>query len=219
MYQPVDGKPFTVSMGLRTLDLDDWIEIDEHFAAEIAQKRELFATQRNQVFAHLPQGLAGSRETLDLLLEFLPKRFPEQFGDLEAVDDLHPLEQAGFLVQEDLAMMSKIDGQWVLTAGNICFPSRWDLTSKIGRDITTIHEPVPHYEERIGHATRVMFDKLTVDRPVWRINWSVLDSPELFQPSGTARITVGAGFDPENLENTLYFRCERQTLRVLPKSG
>ena len=56
-YIPVKGQPFTVSMGLRTMNPEEWIEIDEHYDAELVQKRDLLDNRRAEVFAALPQGL------------------------------------------------------------------------------------------------------------------------------------------------------------------
>lgn len=220
-YIPVKGQPFTVSMGLRSMDPDTWIEIDEHYDTELAQKRHLLETRKAEVLAVLPEGLAGSEEALERLIDYLPAHFPERFAARTDVDEsLHPLEAASLLVQEDLAVMSPRDGQWVLTAAAVCFPSRWDLASKIGADMHGIHEPVPHYEERIGRATDAMFNKLTSDRPVWRINWTVLDSPELFQPSATGRKErIRSQLSVEEFGDSTYFRTERQTLWKLPGSG
>lgn len=220
-YIPVRGQPFTVSMGLRSMDQDQWIEIDTDFEAEIAEKRRLLEGHRKQVFVALPAGTNGSREVLAKLVEYLPMQFPDRFPQAVDVDDsLHPLEAASLLVQEDLAIMSPEGGQWLLTAASICFPSRWDLASKVGANMHGIHEPVPHYEERIGAATNAVFNKMTPDRPVWRLNWTVLDSPELFQPAVTGRKTRRyPQFGPEEFGEVMYFRTERQTLWKLPRSG
>ena len=220
-YIPVKGQPFTVSMGLRTMNPEEWIEIDEHYDAELVQKRDLLDQRRAEVFAALPQGLDASQEVLTKLVDHLPARFPDRFPETIPIDgSRHPLEVASRLVQEDLAVMSPQDGQWILTAASICFPSRWDLAVKIGADMHGIHRPVPHYEERIGAATDAMFDKLTPDRPVWRINWTVLDSPELFQPSATGRkARTQKRWTAEEFGAAMYFRTERQTLWKLPKSG
>ena len=216
-YLPLDGKPFTVGMGLRALDVAQWIEIDDSYATEIEQKQILYREHPNQIFATMPEGLAGSIETLELVSEHIEKINPKL--QTEPVDpDLHPLHSASLLVQEDLCVMSRMDGQWKLTAASVCFPSRWDLTEKIGASLREIHAPVPHYEERIGQATDTMFDKFEVERPVWRINWTILDNPELFQPQSIHR-----ELDPDLLldefAQKIFFRIERQTLRVLPKSG
>jgi hypothetical protein len=67
-YLPVKGEPFTVSMGLRTLDFDKWIEIDEEYEVELTEKRELLTNRKSEVFAALPGGLAGSVEVLEKLI-------------------------------------------------------------------------------------------------------------------------------------------------------
>ena len=220
-YVPVKGQPFTVSIGVRTMDLDKWIEIDGDYETELAQKRRLLANRKADVLAVLPEGLKGSEEVLHKLVAYLPAHFPDRFAaKIEIDESLHPLEAASLLVQEDLAVMSPQEGQWVLTAAAVCFPSRWDLASKIGADMHGIHEPVPHYEERIGHATDAMLDKLTADRPVWRVNWTVLDSPELFQPSATGRkARARPQLSVEEFGDSMYFRTERQTMWKLAESG
>jgi dimethylamine monooxygenase subunit A len=49
---------------------------------------------------------------------------------------------------------------------------------------------------------------------LWRLNWSILDDPALFQPAGTAGSAPGA----RRLDE-LTLRVERQTLRRLPRTG
>ena len=220
-YIPVKGQPFTVSMGLRTMALDTWIEIDENFEAEVAEKRHLLENKHDQVFAALPAGTNGSRELLAKLIGYLTTQFADRFPATVDMDEsLHPLESASLLVQEDLAIMSPHNGQWLLTAASVCFPSRWDLAAKIGADLHGIHAPVPHYEDRIGSATDAVFTKLTPDRPVWRLNWTVLDSPDLFQPAVTGRkARTRPQLSPEEFGDAIYFRTERQTLWKLPLSG
>ena len=203
-------------MGLRALDIAHWFEIDQNYFPDIQLKRDLYSKHPNQVFACQPEGLAGSVETLELISDHLVQLNPDL--PIQEVDSaLHPLHSASLLVQEDLCVMSRIDGQWVLTAASVCFPSRWDLTEKIGTSLRQIHAPVPHYEERIGQATDTMFDKFEVDRPVWRINWTILDNPELFQPKSIHR-DVDPDLSLEGFAQKIYFRIERQTLRVLPKT-
>ena len=232
-YVPQDGRLFTVSMGLRALDIAQWFEIDTHYQSEIEQKRELYSSNLEQVFQVTEAGLAGSQETLELIRDHLALHFPKVVGNLDSTaaaqvsQEHHPLLEASLLVQEDLCIMSHIGDQWVLTAAAVCFPSRWDLTQKIGTNLHEIHAPVPHYEERIGQATDAMFRKFTSDRPVWRINWTILDKPELYQPatshssspsnSGEGHVVVDE-MSADLFARSTYLRIERQTLRALPRS-
>ena len=218
-YMPVDGKPDRMHVGARALDLTNWIEINSDYEKDLAQKRDLLSAKHDEVFVSLPLGDAGSREVLDLLSEHLPRIFPDRWPNEVSIDPLlHPLEAASLLVQEDLCVMSQVGNDWILSAASLCFPSRWDVRDKIGKNLLGIHGPVPHYEEKIGAATQNIFDKLTVERPVWRVNWTVMDSGELHQPTAV-RSPDAMAITSSNIEQELHFRRERQTLRKLPKSG
>jgi hypothetical protein len=160
----------------------------------------------------------GSREVLALMREHLPRIFPQRWPAGVTVDESrHPLEAASLLVQEDLALMTQVGTDWILSAASLCFPSRWDVRDKIGKNLLGIHAPVPHYEEKIGTATQNLFDKLTVERPIWRVNWTVMDSGELHQPTAP-QSPDAMQLSSENIEQALHFRRERQTLRKLPES-
>ncbi len=218
-YMPVDGKPDRVHVGARALNLDDWIEINQDYEAYVAYKQELLSTKHDEVFVSLPMGDHGSCEVLALMREHLPRVFPQRWPTGVPVDESrHPLEAASLLVQEDLSLMTQVGTDWVLSAASLCFPSRWDVRDKIGKNLVGIHAPVPHYEEKIGTATQNLFDKLTVERPIWRVNWTVMDSGELHQPTAP-RGPDAMQLSSENIEQALHFRRERQTLRKLPESG
>jgi hypothetical protein len=231
IYLPYEAGPHRPSMGLQSLDLAEWIEIDRHFADELAGKQHLLASRHEEVFASLPEALAASQEALDLLVDHLPQRFPTIFkrsgraltniltGESWNLSspDLHPLDLAGRLIQEDLCLMQRREEGWCLTAASLCAPSRWSLAEKMGRPLAEIHAPVPLYAEKLARPVDRFFDKLTVAKPVFRVNWSIKDDPTLFQP---LRYTAPSG-PPITLETAgtkVYLRTERQTLRRFPVS-
>jgi len=222
-----------MAMGLNELNLGEWIEIDSNYCAEIEQKRRLLADRFADVFAAQPGSETGGREALELLTAHLAQRFPESF----ALDDsrfsnaltgetwnlrdapLHPLDLASRCVQEDLCLMQKRGEIYFLAAAAVCFPSRWKLRDKIGAPMREIHAPVPFYDEKIGASSDRFLNLLAADKPVWRINWSLHDSPELFQPEA-APAAIGSGIiTADNAGDSLWLRAERQTLRRLPLSG
>ncbi|MBK9740582.1 MAG: DUF3445 domain-containing protein [Actinobacteria bacterium] len=231
-YMPIDGRPLGVAMGTRPLDLNEWIEIDDQRVAVLEEKDRLLATRRDEVLAHLPAGRPGAEETLDLLIEHLPIRFPDVYGArpdgltdrqrgiVVRRDAGHPIVVAGRLVQEDLCIMTRTDdGRWVLSAASLCFPSRWRLADKIGRDLGDIHGPVPYYAETIGNPVDRFFERITPDNPVWRTNWHLLDDAALFQPQASRTWRDRMDLDGRDVGDALHFRVERQTLRALPSSG
>jgi len=231
-YLPIDGRPAGVGIGAHPLDLREWIEVDERRVEVLDEKDVLLATRRDEVLAHLPTGLEGSQETLDLLLRHLPTRFPEIYephpaglrdrerGIVVRVDSAHPIVVAGRLVQEDLSIMTREpDGRWVLSAASMCFPTRWRLREKIGKDLSGIHGPVPFYAEKIGSPVDHFFGRLTPENPVWRTNWTLLDDAALFQPEAARTWRHRMDLDGRDVGDALHFRVERQTLRALPDSG
>ncbi len=211
-YQPFDGRPFKQRIGIRPLDLAAWIEPDEEFESNLATKATLLAERHAEVFSALPYAMEASVEVDRLVAVHMSTYFPARSCEIDP--DLHPLDRAGRRVQEDLCLMVQHDGELRLAAASLCFPGRWRLADKIGRPMLAIHEPVARYAEDIGRATDDLLSRLTVERPVWRLNWSLVDDPTLFQPGGHGQ-TDAAPVDPEDL----YLRVERQTLRRLPETG
>jgi hypothetical protein len=99
----------------------------------------------------------------------------------------------------------------------VCFPSRWSLADKIGRDLGAIHGPVPGYGTALGRPVDGFFDRLRAERPMWRLNWTLLDTPELSLPDGDSRRAPAPPGD--DIGAHLWFRVERQTLRRLERTG
>ncbi|PWR22415.1 DUF3445 domain-containing protein [Zavarzinia compransoris] len=224
-------------MGLAGLDLGDWIQIDGHYAAEMAEKQRLLTDRHEAVFGALPGSEAMGAEVLALLVGHLPRRYGERFtveGDDEAMIEretgrrvalrdlgLHPLDRAGRLVQEDLCLMaSAAEGEpYRLVAASLCFPSRWALADKLGRPLSAIHGPVPAYEDKLAGAMDRFFALLKADRPVWRTNWSIHDDPALFQPSAHGNRPLDPPLSAGDAGGRMFLRSERQTLRRLPVTG
>jgi hypothetical protein len=230
-YRPFLDGPWRLAMGIKALDLEEWIEIDDRFAAQLADRRRLLDHERDAVLGELPESRPGQRELLALLLDHLPERFPEHYrrvdrhienratGErfaLAATDDA-PLELAGRLVQEDLCLMQRGEARYRLVAAVLCFPAHWRLADKLGRPLQAIHEPVPGFGERLAEPVDRFFANIQVTRPVWRLNWSLVDAPTLFRPPehrGNPR-----PISAEQAGRQLWLRVERQTLRRLPRSG
>ncbi len=207
-YVPLERRPFRLHMGLRPLEPSRWLEFDEDAAALRSLRARLIDEERERVVALDEPGRAPSAELLEVVLDHLARVHPERVAP---IGDDHPLVEAARLVCEDLCVMVREDA-WRLRAAVVCFPSRWDLREKIGATLREIHGPVPGYEAALGDPVDAFFDRIDVARGYWRLNWTLLDTPELFVPEG-ARAAPGG-----DLENW-YFRVERQTFRRLSGSG
>jgi len=195
-------------MGLRPMREDEWFEVDERRDEELALKEHLIETRRNVVVATTKEGDGASEELLAMTLQSLAAVYPQL--PREPRPGEHPIVQASLLVQEDLCVLVR-DEHWYLAAACVCFPSRWDLTSKIGTSLDAIHSPVPGYDETLARPTNAFFERLDPARSFWRLNWTLLDDPALHQPF--VRDASRAS------REGWYFRVERQTLRKLPATG
>lgn len=227
IYLPFAQGNRTLSLGLQPLKVEDWIEIDDQFVPYLQRKTELLTTNYAEVFASLPGTQSAQQEVLELLIDHLLRYFPEQYDRTSETitvkaaeqtwniaDFSQPLNLAGRLVQEDFCLMQPSDRGYILAAASLCFPLRWRLLKKLGKPLMQIHHPVPNYSEQLGSPVDRLLDRLKVDRPVFRVNWSIVETPELYlgyqSHSNIAPLELSA--------NNLWIRVERQTLRRLEQS-
>ncbi|MGO9452483.1 MAG: heme-dependent oxidative N-demethylase family protein [Candidatus Binataceae bacterium] len=246
-YPFADGN-YSFGLGLAPMREETWLEIDDRYAAEMREKARRLRDEYDAVFLALLGSERGQAETLELLLQHLTAYYPDSFrisgraaasdtadsfdpsgrienlvnGETWRIADFveAPLDLAARLVQEDLCLMSPGDtGTYVLSAGSVCFPFRWELSDKMGLPTAAIHHPVPGYDEKLaGPADRYMVE-LKPHKPSWRCNWNVVDAPDLHLKLGAPQSGIDRTITADNAGDKLWIRCERQTLRKLPKSG
>jgi dimethylamine monooxygenase subunit A len=217
---PAGPESFRWRLGLRTLNLHDWIELGPDADAAIEAKPRLMATHPDTVFAVLDDRVADeAREVAVTLAEHLAQRWPDTYGAPERQPlldpDLHPLDAAARLVPEDLILLVRRDGRLVVGGGSVCFPNRWDLRSKIGLTMAGVHEPVGRLNDQLEAPIDGFLDRLSPERSFWRLGWGVLDTPDWYTPTdGT-----GAPRPMDAPPGALYLRVERETLRRFPRTG
>ena len=229
-YLPLDGGRFRLMMGLMPLALEQWIEIDHRFTAALAAKRALLEARHSEVFAALDEAAAPAAELVAILADHLARYAPARFRreghrllNLAAGEewdlvrsDLHPLDLAGRLVQEDLCLMLPGESGYRLVAASLCSPAHWRLADKLGRPLLAIHAPVPGYAAKLAQPVDRFFTSLKPEKPVWRLNWGIQGHPEPFQP---VRLAGAGELTAANAGEQLWLRVERQTLRRLPVTG
>lgn len=194
------------AMGTRALVEDRWLLVDERRTDELARKRALLDTAHDVVSATLSGDAArdAAGEAADVVAAAAGRPLDPT---------LPPLEAAALVVQEDLCVLVPDAGGWRLAAGVVCFPSMWRLPDKVGLHLTGVHGPVPAYASELATRVDRFLDRLRPERPVWRRNWLLHDSPELHVPDPPP--AHGAPVVPDDL----WLRSERQALRRLPRTG
>lgn len=232
-YFPFTGEPYEPSMGLKPLDLRDWIEPDALQGEHLRLKADLLVRERDLVLRAPEETREACRELYRELARHLPRHHPDfyQLNDgflrVLATDRTVPatpppdasaetlLSSLSEWIQEDVCLLSPTPPVRI-TAGSVCFPSRWNLPEKFGLDPAAVHAPVPRFNATLGTPTRHFLERLTVEKPVWRLNWTLHDSDTLFSPHPVPGRT---DLTPDNVLGAVHLRIERQTLRRLPETG
>ena len=215
-YEPYAESPsstFRWRLGVRPLNLDDWLEVTEHHQTELAAKARIMAEHPGTAFAVLDDHVAVEAQEVAEAIVGHVRAHHDPAATLPS--GCHPLDGAARIVQEDLVLMVERDGRLVFGGGSVCFPNRWDLRSKLGLTMAEVHEPVSLLNEQLGSTIDDFLTRLTPQRPVWRLGWGVLDTDDLYQPvDGTAA--------PRPIDappTAHHLRVERETLRRFPATG
>lgn len=218
-----------LTMGLHRLDLDNWLIPDDQLAYQVALKQALWKEKGDAVFSALPESADAQLEVARAIGRHLPRRYPELYAHRPEglyckgtnrthywQDPLQALLTASWCIQEDLCILQPIGEAYVLTAASLCAPSYWRLLDKIGRPLDEVHNPVPGYEAGLSRKVNRFFERIRLERPVWRGNWSVVQGDRLYQPGDTVPEPI---IDPAEIPKRCFIRTERQTLRRMPQTG
>jgi hypothetical protein len=213
-------------MGVAAIEEAAWFELDECYAAQMAEKERLLAQRRADVLQALPAAGAAAHELQAAIAAWVTahrRDFVRQNGVVRCPDGrrvtlagTEPLATAARLVQEDLCLLEAGAGERLhLTGACLCFPSRWRLGEKLGHPMLDIHAPVPGLNPKLGATIDRFLSGLKSGVIYTRTNWSLTTDPALFQPEARPHAPV----TPETAGERVFYRVERQTLRRLADSG
>lgn len=216
--------------------------MDKTYRSRIQQRRNLLTTQHAEVTANNPKATPAVMELYTWLTRtYLPTRYPPLFtttpnGLLNKATSetlpstptsaTHALEVLASHIDTDFLFLLPSDNaedgaKYRLEAFATCFPSGFRTRSKLGLLLSDIHNPVPHYAEKLERSMDKFFAGLPAGKIVRRWNWAISTTGDWFCVAGnhaTSRELEEKG--PEEVDlSTTFLRCERQTLHRLPQSG
>ena len=224
---------FKLKLGLRARSEAEWLPSNDLFdnqfarAEQIGLKTRLLAKHHQDVFSAMPSTNSAGDEVLAMVRQHLTTYHNDHTQNNHTAPSdagLHPLDMAARLVPEDLLLLAPFAVaatddvtavKWHLVAASLCFPAHWVLAEKMGYPLAAIHDPVPHFDERLARPVDRFFNKMTVGPISARMNWSLQIGTDLFTPHRAQR--QAAAGDLHN--NQLCLRLENQTLRKLPQTG
>lgn len=224
MYLPFLQDQQFLYMGLRRLQLKNWLEPDDNWLQVYLHKQQVLNSRYRHCVAELPESLIAQKELQGLVRSHLLTDHANEFG-LRDENIFHRLSDTtvqcetnsiidliGRWISDDICILQDSPGGYRLTAASLCSPSHWLLEEKLGQTLDDIHASLPGYRQStLSRQMNRFFSRLRVENPVWRANWSINSHPGLMQRPDTPHRS-----DPDS--DPLWLRVERQSLRRLPET-
>ncbi|GAA6019628.1 hypothetical protein JCM10207_006947 [Rhodosporidiobolus poonsookiae] len=230
--------PYFQTMAHQNMHPNHWIEVDRHYRRDLEYKRQVIEEHPDRTVLSLPENDAACGELLELLVDYLPKRYPtlfealpdggiynkvtdERFPDAGKLDGVPALKVASRLVQDDFLMAHpREDGHFYMTGGLVAIPGFYDLREKVNKSMFNIHVPVPQFNEKLLMSVERTLHRLKPHQPIERSSWEIVDDMKSHHHNI-------ADLDPDNGDKVsadlhpkdLIFRIDHQTFRKLPRSG
>jgi dimethylamine monooxygenase subunit A len=90
LHTPYDGSSKPFQIGLKPLDPATWIEVDDNLAIYLLEKHRLYREETANVLVAEQGTDAAQQEVLDMLVEYLPKHFPNIYQHTDDSIVIHP---------------------------------------------------------------------------------------------------------------------------------
>lgn len=231
------------------MEPDFWIELENTYKERIAQRRTLYREHGDKVLQALPGSELACKELMEMVLQFLCARYPNQFRLVGSVfvnrildTESDTAKTAPLIVlldhvPEDFAITLRDPdtGRYCFRAGVICSSVGWNLGEKMGLGLPAIHKIVPDYKEKMEfsmdryvrlprHAspqtnTPRFFTKMPANYPIQRGSWGLEAGQPLFLPADHPDFAHRETQSPSLKPEDLHLRVDWQTLRRMPLSG
>ena len=212
-----DPDPFKWRMGVKPLDLANWLLLDKQRSSELEEIGQLIDRYRDDIIYCQPNAIQVCEELATEVLQHL-----RQIPGFASIDldkqSLSLIEAIRRIIQEDICVLEKRPSGWTMTACAVAIPTQWDVASKFGKTLDTIHEPVPRYDIDLSQAMSTFFDRLRPEKPVWRANRTLTDDPSLRLEPERRHQPVHDDVTVDNVADQVWLRVEYQTLRRLVRN-
>lgn len=208
--------------GIVPVSLEDWLEVDSAFAAQMALRARLIAETPQEVLALHDSARPAAEEMYRMILGRLPSlgyaveldKVTRPDGVVVVLNPDKPLETLGNLVQCDLCLMQPDptgqSEESLLTGAVLCFPSGWRLPQKFMMPMVRIHLPIEKYTPELAKRVQRLLDGVQVGRGLMRGTASRSDAP-LADPRSEGEYVHGT-------RGSRFIRVERQCLIRLPET-
>lgn len=243
-YRPYKKGPYHMTMGIKTLDPQDWLLLENSYRDITDKRARITHNERKHTVLTQPEAKESVHEAYEIFLDYLTTKYPMYFASDEKDPSLiynkirneklykdpnrYPdtetlIRTLARNMEEDFLILLFDDKteQYYLRSGSFAFPSGFDPAQKMNLSLKDIHGPVPLYKQSIEKAMDKFFRRLKVGSFVYRLNWGVQSHDKLYAPdlNHAQEEEVVTALDGSKLDfNNVFLRCERQVLTRLPKT-
>ncbi|KAJ3824075.1 hypothetical protein F5880DRAFT_1623409 [Lentinula raphanica] len=221
------------TMSLKKMEPDYWLELESSYRERIAQRKDLYEKHGKKIIDALPGSELACRELMEMAIQFLCVRYPNQFqfdgrvlynrilNTQSYVEKDDPLVVLNDNVPEDflLTLPDPKTGLYTMVAGVCCSSLGWNVATKIGKPLREIHDVVPDYKEKMEFSMDRFFSKMPTDKPIQRGSWGLEVGQPLWLQDDDPHFALRTTQDPNLKIEDIYLRVDWQTLRRLPRSN
>lgn len=200
-----------------------------------------------------PEGEPALRELYDMVINYMCQKYPMYFvsntdgsilnkitgesvpstaTDVEDPETL--LLTLSRTIEEDFIILLKDETkkdeeyglEYYFKAGVFAFAAGFDPKDKFNQPLTSIHGPIPGYEQKLKTSMNRFFDRIQPGNFVTRSNFSIQTHKKLFVDDENKgyhlteeELNKVIPFESLDFDSQVNYRSERQTLTKLPHTG
>lgn len=242
-FRPV----YAITMGIMKSSLKEWIKMENTYMDVTNEHGRIAANEPEEtcIAADTESTTKALYETYDEIVNFLLERFHIYFVATEdTVTNLlknlqFPRHAEGSgksskellsiianNIEEDINLLEfdPDQNEFVLRAYTGIGANGFRNSEKVGKKLSSMHEPVPQYRERLQISMNRYFRRAEPHKYIKRLTWGIqTGGKELFRPSGNhlsaAQNVTALKASELDFENGMFVRVEQQMLTKLVKSG
>lgn len=199
-----------------------------------------------------PEADNAIREYYDIVVKYMCDKYPMYF-EQHSSNQVHnkitdeyipafagavnPRELMHYLVrtiEEDFIILlkdptkkdDKHGDEYYFKGGVFAFAAGFDPWNKFNKPLTSIHEPIPGYEEKMKLSMNKFFARIKPGEFVTRSNFSIQTHDKFYVDDSNKgyhltpeQLKTPIPYESLDFEKQVHYRSERQVLTKLPRSG
>ncbi|CAH6723115.1 hypothetical protein CLIB1444_13S00694 [[Candida] jaroonii] len=251
---PFKNAAYKLTMSIGKLDPQDWLLMEPTYKKTIGVKTQIINNVhpdypdrdlRSCTLFALPECVPAINEFYDIVVNYMCDKYPMYFkkeGDKiynsvtkeyvpassDGVDAEKLLSSLVGTIEEDFIILMKDptsdSDEYFFKGGVFAFAAGFNPSTKINTPLTSIHLPIPGYEEKLKVSMNRFFNRLQIGQFVTRSNFSIQTHNLYYvddRNKGHNRPNEEQISIPEeelDFDKQVHYRSERQVLTRLPKT-